>query len=664
MTRLAQRTQQFGGCLALLAIVAGVPTVVARIGRWPFPNRFPSWRRISTAVQQGDIPANTVIKILAVAVWIARLQLMWALIWELVINVPRANRGQRTRPVPMVPRSIGNGMGRLVAIVLSVGLVASSTRALALAPAAGTPLAHRNSAIATLVTSAPTPQRQFSDPVRDALLHWHVTTRDSLWSIAESALGDGSRVHEIIDLNPGINSPRDIHAGVVLTLPRDATVPANRQQPAPLAATDEPAPPEPVPNYAPQTTITVVRGDTLWDLSKTQLHTAGLATPSGHDIVSYLEQVVAANPTIIDPNLIYPGKQFDFPAVGQPPPAPPAPPLPAAEPQTGTPEAPPSPITTTQTTTDETRTTPVAAAPTPTATGTAPATSLSITTITNPEYPTSTAPTEAATVETAATATNVTSPDSTRNLLAGVSGSTVLASALLVAHRRRRTRQATRGTRHTIGRRADPTTTVIERSLVAAADVALVAWANQQLLDLFNKIDPKRIAAGRVASELSETTGIELLWEAQNPPPPKPWTSHDGGWTYRLAYDPDAVVVASSGAAALPGLVTVGTRHGNPLLIDLEAFGTLHQRPRHSCRRPCAIHHPRTRPRRSRLQHLHPHRRPRPRCREKLTSRSDQRPRIRTRPPHPDHRRKPPTRGRKPRQEHVRPSRDLRTARP
>ena len=288
MIQLAHRTRQILGFLTLAALVAGVPTLLARIAHWPLPTRIPSWNRVSTAIQQGDIPATAVIKTIAVLVWVAWLQLMWALIWELVVNVPRTNRGQRTVPAPMVPRSVGNGIGRLVAIILSVGILASSTRTLALAPASTTPLAHRNSTVAALVTEPAPIARRLPSPVQSAS-RWHVSARDSLWSIAETALGDGSRVHEIIDLNPGINSPRDVRAGVVLTLPRDAKVPSDRQQPVPSEPSTQAATPNPVPTYAPETTITVIVGDTLWDLSETQLRAAGLGQPSGHDIVDYLD---------------------------------------------------------------------------------------------------------------------------------------------------------------------------------------------------------------------------------------------------------------------------------------------------------------------------------------------------------------------------------------
>ncbi|MCU1366239.1 MAG: hypothetical protein JWN39_1878, partial [Ilumatobacteraceae bacterium] len=480
-----------------------------------------------------------------------------------------AARGQRTVSAPMVPRSIGNGMGRLVTLILSVGIIASSSRTLALAPASATPLPQRSSAVAALVTETPTAQRQAQPSIPMA---WHVAPRDSLWSIAEAALGDGSRVHEIIDLNPTVNSPRDIRSGMVLALPRDATVPADRQQTTPATQAVNTATTDPTPNCVPATTVTVVRGDTLWDLSETQLHAAGLAQPTGHDIVEYLHQVVTANPSIADPNLIYPGQQFILPAIGQPPPTPPAADPPAAAPAANTPPASEVPPTT-----ETAPAAPDSAVPPPTideetSTTATPPTVPMIPTVTTEPTPLTTTGDEAAPIN---ATTEVATSNSTAGWLAGLSGSTVLASAFLVAHRRRRSRRATRGARLALRHRPEPAIADIERSLVAASDIALVTWANDQLLGLLERLDPKRIAGGPAAIELSETDGIELLWDQPNPATVKPWTSKDGGWTWRLPYDPDALVAASNGVAALPSLVSIGTRQGNQLLIDLEAFGSI-----------------------------------------------------------------------------------------
>lgn len=79
-----------------------------------------------------------------------------------------------------------------------------------------------------------------------------------------------------------------------------------------------------------------------------------------------------------------------------------------------------------------------------------------------------------------------------------------------------------------------------------------------------------------MAVELSEDAGLEVLWDdPQQAPAPAGWSVTDGGWAWRLAYDPEAPVPADELPAAIPALVTVGVRDGRQLMIDLEAFGVL-----------------------------------------------------------------------------------------
>jgi nucleoid-associated protein YgaU len=66
---------------------------------------------------------------------------------------------------------------------------------------------------------------------------WKVGPGESLWRIAERALGDGNRWREIAALNPEVNPDR-LSTGTVLVLPAGASAPA-RTSPAPK----RPAPP-------------------------------------------------------------------------------------------------------------------------------------------------------------------------------------------------------------------------------------------------------------------------------------------------------------------------------------------------------------------------------------------------------------------------------------
>ncbi len=74
------------------------------------------------------------------------------------------------------------------------------------------------------------------------------------------------------------------------------------------------------PRYLAAETVTIEPGDSLWNLSEQRLAAAGLP----HDDVSIADHVavvIADNRNVVeDPDLIFPGERFAFPAVGTPPP--------------------------------------------------------------------------------------------------------------------------------------------------------------------------------------------------------------------------------------------------------------------------------------------------------------------------------------------------------
>ena len=156
--------------------------------------------------------------------------------------------------------------------------------------------------------------------------------------------------------------------------------------------------------------------------------------------------------------------------------------------------------------------------------------------------------------------------------LVGLAGATTLSAGLLAVYRRLRRRQSAAGAR---AWRLMPSgeSARLYRQLVAAADLPLVRWAGQELSGVLFGLG--RPAAGPVAVELSELTGIELLWDAPMPEAPAPWEATPGGWSWRLLYDPAAEVPEAVLPAAVPGLVTLGRRDDAQLLVDLEAYGSL-----------------------------------------------------------------------------------------
>jgi len=150
--------------------------------------------------------------------------------------------------------------------------------------------------------------------------------------------------------------------------------------------------------------------------------------------------------------------------------------------------------------------------------------------------------------------------------LPGITGATVLATAVLVAlrHRQRQTRPR---------RRTRPTDA--ERAVVAAADVALVRWVGQELSLLGEHLAGRGFEATPVAVEFSEDSGIEILWDRPVPDAPAPWEAVPGVWSWRTLYDPEAPIPTADLPSVFAGFATIGDRDGRQLLVNLEAFGSI-----------------------------------------------------------------------------------------
>jgi nucleoid-associated protein YgaU len=559
MSAATQRARIVLAWIGLVILVVGVPVLLFRMAGWPLPTAVPSWSRVSTAVQQGDIPADVVIKIIAVCVWLIWAQFVWAIAWEFAVNVPRSSRGRRPVKPPLVPTGVGSLAGRFVAVLLSIGLTAaipSPVVALSAPTASINTVAQHSTPVALERAIRPTPTTAAS---------WRVADGDSVWAIAEHALGDGSRSAEILELNPTLRSARNLRAGQTLALPADAIIPADRQPPD--VVVEELADPGntlvltlPEDLYLPSTVITVKTGDTLWDLSDQRLADAGDTNVTGTEIVGYLDQVIASNPDVIeDPNLIFPGEQFAFPQIGEAP-------QPTFEPPVldAVPDVELEPV-----------------APLPTVSTDAPIVTAS--TVDPVELPVQTSETVTSaapmpTVDERSVVPTLTAEvgqgTSTAPWLAGITGSTVLAVGALGLLRRRRAVVAVRGARHLRPSTADANRTT-ERQLVAASDVPLVRWVNHELACLVDGLDASKFDGGPVAVEFSETRGIELLWDAPNQSAPRPWEATEGAWSWRLLYKPDLELPSCAEPRVVPGLVTIGRRDGNQVLVDLEAYGSL-----------------------------------------------------------------------------------------
>ncbi|WP_040492317.1 LysM peptidoglycan-binding domain-containing protein [Ilumatobacter nonamiensis] len=538
--------------IALAAIAFGVPVILSGVAGWPFPTSMPDLGTVWTRLQQGDLPAESVVKAMAIVVWLIWLQFVWAIAWELAVNARRVAERRPPRAAPFAPAMVSAGIGRLVAMVFSASAVVVSlpTPSLADSP----PLVPMEQSETTQVPASVVRQQSHTSTEP----RWVVQTGDTLWKVAETALGDGARCAEIIDLNADIRSARDVRSGQRLLLPADADIPSDRQggPDAKAIVASESA-------FLEETSIVIEPGDTLWDLSTERLENANSNPPAAADVVAYVQEVIERNPDVIeDPDLIYPGEVFVMPTIGTARPSPA--PAPDAEPGLAEVDA------------EVVIVAPVVEQVTP-----------------EPTPHVENDPTPAPNVETpyqrdaAPTASNgvgaSVAPDQAEEaaeppssfaaawtLAAGAS--TTLMTGLLLLRRRRQRLASLRGVH---AAEQNPDDEALESFLVRAADVPLLTWARHELSSLFDLPELGPVSGVPVAVEISAVRGIEMLWSSQNRGAPRPWESTDGGWTWRATYDEDIEIHDMVDSTPLPGLVTVGARNGRDLMINLEAFGVL-----------------------------------------------------------------------------------------
>ncbi|MFZ6003060.1 MAG: BTAD domain-containing putative transcriptional regulator [Actinomycetota bacterium] len=526
---------------ALGALLGGVPWALVRFGRWPISG----WPTSDQIRDFGDtvVSDTAVFSVLTVAAW-----LVWVLfVFSFVVEARAAVRGLQAHPIALAGPVQRSARLLVAAAVVGLTIQHNATSATALprrAASATSPVPHSSQVVVAESPSAEATSTE-PEPVTDATLARApvvitVGPGDTAWSLADTHLGDGMRWRDLWDANREVvqpdgrswSDPQVIRVGWKLEVP-------DRAPPASHASTDGEA------------THLVARGDTLWDIASEDLG-------DGHRYPEIFElnqgDVQPDGRTLQDPDLILPGWELELPP-REPSPSPPAP-LVDGDPPVDEPMLPVAPQ-------------PAAEAPAPTQPP-------------PPAAPTSTTPTTTSTHATRADPVEEDAPPGVGNetgaaawptaaTLAGVTGA--LAAGLAVRLRRLRRRRGVRGTKRDAP--LPQALAATESAIVSASDVPLVRWAGQHLARLMAQLDRRAITGGPVAVEISEETGVELLWDVPQPQAPAPWRAADGGWAWRLAYDPDASVPDAALSSAIPALATIGERQGRSLLLDLEAYGAL-----------------------------------------------------------------------------------------
>ena len=308
MRHLNNTIRGVGALIIVLAFIIGVPTGLVAFVGWPLPTSLPTLDQIQLAFRSGIDP-QLLINALAVVVWIVWAQLVTALIAESIAAV----RGRTARRLPVLP-----GLQPTVAqLVAAITLAAATLGPLRAVPATATPLP----AEFTLTSSHPAvdldhepssprwaestqPHKAEPQPTYQVMRH------DTLWSIAETTLGDGRRWNEIRALNEGRTMPdghsftettNDLTPGWLLLLPNDATTPAedNRTEIAGV--------------------VTVRPGDNFWTIAETTLANAWGRQPTEPETSEYWRHLVDTNREHLappyDPDRIYPDQRFELPPV-------------------------------------------------------------------------------------------------------------------------------------------------------------------------------------------------------------------------------------------------------------------------------------------------------------------------------------------------------------
>jgi DNA-binding SARP family transcriptional activator/nucleoid-associated protein YgaU len=220
--RIDDLLKGLGAVVLLAVLLIGVPAaLIGGIG-WPLPSRVPELDQIRQAASTGSIADGTILKFIAVVVWCAWLQVAVAALSETAALLRR----RTAAPAPLTMPGIQLLVGRLLstALLLTMLLQPKEVAAPALRLAVNT----------EHVVPSPSP----ITPPQESAPTWTVKPRETLWGIAEKALGDGRRFQEIADLNRGrlqpdgatFDSPHVIRPGWVLQLPGGTAATATRHE--------------------------------------------------------------------------------------------------------------------------------------------------------------------------------------------------------------------------------------------------------------------------------------------------------------------------------------------------------------------------------------------------------------------------------------------------
>nr|WP_216645524.1 LysM peptidoglycan-binding domain-containing protein [Isoptericola halotolerans] len=280
--------------LAIVGIIVGLPVVLLALGANPLDMGVPSWDEVTRALTSPD-DGTFAVGLIKVVAWLA-----WAFLTvSLLVEILSRLRGVRVPRLPGLrwPQTAARGLvGAAILLFVAVPSVnvahaapAPDHVSVAVEQAAEQAAEQRAAEAAAEAVRHEVAAVEEAAPESQAPSTTTHTVRqgESLWSIAESKLGDGHRFGEIVELNADLlgGQASFLSVGWELTIPVDGA--------APSADAD---------GGAEAKSVTVVRGDTLSQIAQDELGDAS-RYPEIFEASRGIEQPGGArlsNPDVID----------------------------------------------------------------------------------------------------------------------------------------------------------------------------------------------------------------------------------------------------------------------------------------------------------------------------------------------------------------------------
>ncbi|MGW7068796.1 hypothetical protein ACWGII_42300 [Streptomyces sp. NPDC054855] len=295
---LAAVLRALASLAVLAAAIAGLPLLLVKVT----PVLWDTSRGdLAHLLDRQDTGGAFLLLLVAIA-WLGWAQFLFCTLRE----IPAQLRGRQWRP----PRGLGSSQRLAAVLVGSILVLLPTSTALAspanAAPPAAATATHQPQHAPQAPQSAPTSRAATAADGDSAPTYTvrDVRPAESLWSIADTELGDGERWRDIAELNQGrtmadgstFHASTFLQPGWQLRMPDSHTARANA----------------PGPQGERSDSVTVHPGDTLWGVAEAQLGD-GSKYPELYEATKDHDQP-AALPSVEDPDVIYPGQEVVLPA--------------------------------------------------------------------------------------------------------------------------------------------------------------------------------------------------------------------------------------------------------------------------------------------------------------------------------------------------------------